>query len=705
MVTQPPIQSGSSERVDGEMQRACTPGELPRILLVDDQPARLLVYESILQGVGVTCVRAHSGSEALDRLLHETFAVILLDVSMPIMDGFETARLIRAHPRFERTPIIFVTGVHLTTLDALRGYESGAIDYLSVPIVPEILRSKVALLVELYRRQSELEHLNRSLKDAHERISNESADITAAHLATEQMRRLLTATRADRDWLLALLGSMNEEVYFTDVNERYTYVNPAGVREFGHGTVAGMKVEDVVRNIEVFRADGTPRPASEAPPLRALKGEIIRDEEQIVRKSDTGERRHRQVSAAPVRTPEGEIIGSVSVVRDITHQRRIEASLRDADERKDVFLASLSHELRNPLAPIRNAAQILAQPHLSESQLKLCQATIARQTAHMSALLDDLLDISRITHGKLVLRRSEVALRDVVSAACEMMQPAMQTRQHELAVVLPSSDLVLYADGPRLTQVLSNLLSNAAHFTPPRGRITLKAKVAENALEFSVQDSGVGLSPDMFPKLFQMFAQLEPAPELASPGLGIGLALARTIARLHDGDIEAHSAGRGLGSTFVVTLPDDIIVSSRNSAHPIRTRADPTAPLRVLIADDNQDSADTVATLAEMAGHSVHVAYSGDQALELAGRVRPQVALLDIGMPGMSGIQVAKRIRESVWGKGMTLVAITGWGQERDRQAAMHAGFNEHFTKPVDPDKLLELLQTLKSAQRTDHQL
>src|SRR5262249_10513987 len=232
---------------------------------------------------------------ALERLLKQPFAAILLDVNMPEMDGFETARLIREHPRFERTPIIFVTAVHLSQLDMLRGYEVGAIDYIPVPVVPEILRSKVALLVELYRRRAELEALSKG--------------------------------RAEKEWLAAVLNSMNEEVYFTDTHKRYTYANPAALREFGHTAVEGVDVEKIVSGLEVLRPDGTTRPLDEAPPLRALRGEVIRDEEQIVRIPRTGEHRHRRVSSAPVRDGNGTIIGSVSVVRDVTEQRRVENML------------------------------------------------------------------------------------------------------------------------------------------------------------------------------------------------------------------------------------------------------------------------------------------------------------------------------------------------------------------------------------------
>jgi CheY-like chemotaxis protein len=298
---------------------------LPRVLLVDDQPARLLTYESILQGVGVACVRALSGKEALERLLQQTFAVILLDVSMPEMDGFEVARLVRTHPRFENTPIIFITGVHVNELDTLRGYAVGAIDYISVPIVPEILRSKVALLVELYRRRKDLEALNQELAAARERAETQHASALAA-----------AEGRREREWLAAVLNSISDQVYFTDTEGRYTYANPAAVGESGREFQQGITVAEMAARLEMLRPDGSPRPLDESPPLRALRGEIIRNEEQILRLPVTGELRNHQVSSAPVRDAQGTIIGAVSVARDVTDIERLRRLERERAQLLDI---------------------------------------------------------------------------------------------------------------------------------------------------------------------------------------------------------------------------------------------------------------------------------------------------------------------------------------------------------------------------------
>jgi len=516
----------------------------PRILLVDDQPARLLTYESILEGVGVQCVRALSGQEALTRLLQERFAVILLDVSMPGMDGFETAQFIRQHPRYVQTPIIFVTGVHVTALDTLKGYGVGAIDYISVPVVPEILRSKVALLAELYGRRTQLEALNQELAAARDRLEAEHNKAMAAAEA-----------RREREWLAAVLDSISDEVYFTDTHGRYTYANPAALEQFGHDAVQGTQVGDLATKLEVLRPDGSPRPIEEAPPLRALKGESIRNEEQIVRIPATGELRHRQVSSAPVRDTRGKIIGAVSVARDITENRIHEQQLREADRRKNEFLAMLSHELRNPLAPIRNVVGFLNLPDLPTERLNWARGMLHRQVTHMSRLLDDLLDVTRGTGGQLTIDKQPISIKDVVEAALDPPQLLIEKKAQRLVVDLPSDIPMLNADLVRLAQVVANLLTNSAKYTDRGGLIQLSVRAEGSTLHLSVRDNGIGIAPDQIPQLFTMFSQLDSARDRSEGGLGIGLALAKSIVELHGGTIEAKSAGVGTGSEFQIRLP------------------------------------------------------------------------------------------------------------------------------------------------------
>ena len=446
----------------------------------------------------------------------------------------------------------------------------------------------------------------------------------------------------------------------------------------------------MIAGLAVYRADGSVRPAAESPALRALAGEIVKDEEQIVRTPRTGELRDRQVSAAPVRDAAGNIIGSVAVVRDITDRKRVENALREADRRKNVFLATLSHELRNPLAPIRTAARLLESPLVSAEELERCRAIISRQVAQMASLLDDLLDVSRFTRGELTLKKTRVPLQQILDAAVEAVQPAIIAKRHRLTVEATAAP-VLEVDPVRLTQVISNLLTNAAKYTDPGGSILLKTLRDSGSVQIQVTDSGIGLEPEMFARVFEMFVQLEPAKEHTEGGLGIGLALVKALVELHGGGIEVRSAGFGTGSTFTVSLPPSVVIADAAGATS-PPGAPAQAPRRVLIADDNADGAEILALLLRTAGHTVHVATDGAAAMELAADIKPDIAVLDIGMPGLSGYEVARRIRREAWGRGITLIAVTGWGQEEDKSAARAAGFDHHLTKPMDPGRLEALL-------------
>jgi signal transduction histidine kinase len=420
----------------------------------------------------------------------------------------------------------------------------------------------------------------------------------------------------------------------------------------------------------------------------------VRDEEQIVRNPRSGELRYRQVSAAPVRDAGGKIIGSVSVVRDITERKRVEDALRDADRRKNVFLATLSHELRNPLAPIRTAARLLESALVSQADLQRCRSIISRQVAQMASLLDDLLDVSRFTRGELTLKKAYVPLQQVLDAAVEAVHPLIHAKQHRLQLDLLPSPPMLEVDPVRLTQVVSNLLTNAAKYTDPGGEITLGCRLKADSLVIFVRDNGIGLAPEMFSRVFEMFVQVEPSKERSEGGLGIGLALVKALVELHGGSIEVRSAGREQGTTFTVKLPRSVI-----AAEPARISSDRDArdcPSRcVLIADDNPDGAEILAMLLQTSGHTVHVANDGAAAFELAARIRPDVAVLDIGMPGLSGYEVAKRIRREAWGAGMTLIAVTGWGQEEDKREALAVGFDYHVTKPMDPTHLESIFASI----------
>ena len=373
--------------------------------------------------------------------------------------------------------------------------------------------------------------------------------------------------------------------------------------------------------------------------------------------------------------------------------RRSKEALQETDRRKDEFIATLSHELRNPLAPIRTAAKILASPHLPPAQLQRVQTIIERQVTHMALLLDDLLDLARITQGKLNLKKEPVALFDVVDAAVEAARPMVDGKNHHLAVTLPSNPIMLDADPLRLSQILSNLLTNAAKYSDPGSHIEVEGTVQGQTLTLSVRDDGIGIAAESIARIFDMFSQVEGVMGRSDGGLGIGLAVVKGLTELHGGTIEARSDGLGHGSEFIVRLPLSPLYPV--SSPPVAGPAPPSpARLRILIADDNQDSADSLSMLLELAGHDVRVAHHGRAALSLAQAFRPDVALLDIGMPDLSGYEVAQALRRESWGQAMQLIALTGWGQEKDRQRALETGFNKHLTKPIDPDHLETLISS-----------
>jgi len=373
------------------------------------------------------------------------------------------------------------------------------------------------------------------------------------------------------------------------------------------------------------------------------------------------------------------------------HQQR---DWRDADRRKDEFLATLAHELRNPLAPIRQAALISKAPTATDAQKRWSHDVIDRQVQHMSLLLDDLLDISRVTRGTLALRMQSTELASVIETAVETARPTIDTKRHLLTVDIPPEPIRFTADPLRVAQVLSNLLTNAAKYTDPEGQIRLVARCEAADVVIRVADSGIGISAAALPRVFNMFSQVHSTTDRSEGGLGIGLALAQGLIELHGGTIEANSAGLGCGSEFTVRMPRRVVVElvqNTSNASPI-TRA--TLSRRILIADDNRDSAETLAALLRMEGHEVTSVHDGPVALSVFGELKPDVALLDIGMPGLTGYEVARKMRQSAPRAPLTLIAITGWGQDIDKERAFAAGFDHHLTKPVDPQRLVELLKS-----------
>jgi signal transduction histidine kinase len=511
------------------------------ILVVDDLPEKLLVYGTILEELGQNVVTAYSGADALKKILQYDFAVIVLDVNMPDMDGFETASLIRNRKRSAHTPIIFVTAF-LDELRAVQGYAHGAVDYILAPVVPEVLRAKIKVFVELFQMHQQVK------KQAEERVV----------LAEERVKR---------------------------------------------------------------------------------------------------------------------------------------AAAEEANRCKDEFLAMLAHELRNPLAPICNSVQLMRLMTSNQPDLKKVQDVIDRQLGNLTRLVDDLLDVSRITSGKVRLKLESLDVAIAVAAAVETSRPLIEARQQELNLTLPPTSVRVKADQTRLAQVLSNLLNNSAKYTQPGGRIWLNVTTEGSDVVFRVRDNGTGIQSDILPRVFDLFTQADQSLDRAQGGLGIGLTLVRRLVEMHHGTVHAYSKGPGDGSEFVVRLPVLIV---EPTLEPTSTGPSPTNSLcskrRVLVVDDNLDTAESLAMLIQVDGHIVRTANDGLAALKAFAEFRPDVVILDIGLPNMNGYEVARRLRDQHQENEFLMAALTGYGAPEDRNRSEKAGFDNHLVKPVGLDDLRRLL-------------
>ena len=508
--------------------------------------------------------------------------------------------------------------------------------------------------------------------------------------ATAQ-KRAEAELREQREWLRITLASIGDAVIVTDTQGKVTFLNLVAERMTGWPSSAalGIPLERVFRIVNEYTREQLANPVAEV--LRDGSPLGLPNHAALIAKDGT--RIAIEDSAAPMRDSHGSITGAVMVFRDVTARRRAEEALRMADRRKDEFLATLAHELRNPLAPIRQAALISKAASASDAQKRWSHDVIDRQVLHMSLLLDDLLDISRVTRGTLVLRIQPTDLASLIDAAVETARPTIDAKRHALLVQIPPEPVRFSADPLRVAQVLSNLLTNAAKYTDAEGQIRLSASVEADQVVIRVADNGIGISADAMPRIFEMFAQVHSSTDRSEGGLGIGLALAKGLVELHGGKMEASSEGLGRGSEFTIRLP-------RRAAIEVRERGSGAEAAcrfvsqRVLIADDNRDAAETLAALLRMDGHDVTVIHDGPGAISAYETLRPDVALLDIGMPGLDGYEVARKIREGNSESAAKLIAVTGWGQESDKVRALAAGFDYHLTKPIDLQRLSELVRS-----------
>ena len=468
-------------------------------------------------------------------------------------------------------------------------------------------------------------------------------------------------------------------------------VNPEAERLFGysHDEFMGRILHDL---LHYQHPDGRPYPSDDCPNCRIfVDGTSVRHHEAVFFRKD-GAAVSVVCSNAPVEI-EGVTTGTVQVAHDITERKAFERALQEADRRKDEFLAMLAHELRNPLAPILNAAQILSLAGRDESRIKWSQEIIERQVKHLTRLVDELLDVSRIARGKIKLKLEPIELAVIVQQAVESAQPFLDAKGHRLLVRLPQQPIRLQGDLLRLVQVLVNVLDNAAKYSPDGGDITLDAQVQGRDVVIRVQDQGEGISKELLPHVFDLFRQGERTLGRSQGGLGMGLTLVRRLVELHGGRVELHSAGSGRGTTLIIHLP----LSESHAVGQEQTTVSQMAEgaVHVLVVDDEKDVADSTRLLLEALGHQVQVAYSGEDAIKRVRRCPPQIVLLDIGLKGMDGYQTAAALRRLPTGDAMRLVALSGYGDEQARIRSHQAGFDHHLVKPITLAQLTELLASV----------
>lgn len=500
-----------------------------------------------------------------------------------------------------------------------------------------------------------------------------------------------------REWFRTTLGSIGDAVIATDTQGRITYLNAVAQTLTGwtQQSAFGAPLATVFKIINEQSREPVEDPAS-----RALRdGGVVGLANHTVLVARDGKEWPIDDSAAPIRDEKGRIVGVVLVFRDVTERRCAELALQEANRRKDEFLAILSHELRNPLAPIRLAVGLLGKISPAVSELQELRDIIERQTSQLTRLLDDLLDISRIASGKINLRKDQVNLGLAVSSAVESIRPLVDAQGHELTVNVPADPIYVEGDLARLAQIFANLLNNAAKYTDKGGRISLTLDRQDGEAVVRVRDSGIGIPADQLSHVFEMFVQVDQSLERSRGGLGLGLSLVQRLIELHGGHVEARSEGLGRGSEFIVRLPA-LVASLSVVAEPQSDagRAPGRNRCRILVADDNRDSVRLVEKVLCELGHEIRTAYDGLAGVEAAKLLHPDLVLLDIGMPKLNGYEAARRIRTEMPGERVLLVAMTGWGQEEDKRRAQEAGFDAHLTKPVDIEVIEKLLDGLNRA-------
>ncbi|HUQ29760.1 MAG TPA: response regulator [Usitatibacter sp.] len=689
-----------------------TPLERSNILIVDDRLDKRVVFRTILEELEQNIITASSGEEALRWLLDNDCAVILLDVNMPGMDGLETAELIRARRKSAHTPIIFITAF-ADEMHTARGYSLGAVDYILSPVVPNILRSKVKALVQLHRLNAELKKRSDErvalVKEQAARSMAEDSQRRASFLAEATQ---VMASSLDVDTILK--GASGLVVPFlADYGAIVLLDDDGGIRAQRSSSVAGWNpfIEKHAAGFEEKLVQVRSRAIERGSPENSRKLATPPRDGDKVDDSPAGE-----IHAFPLVTrgktrgalllalgPSGRSLAGADLSLADSLAGRAASALENcllyeeiqrADQRKNEFLATLSHELRNPLAPMRAALHMLRSRTIEPDKARSLVATMDRQVAQMTRLVEDLLDISRITRGAIELRRETLEVRAEVRNAIESCQGQLEVGGHQVVVNVPDEALYVVADRVRLQQILENLILNAAKYTNHGGRIEVSAAATISEAVIRVSDNGIGIASDKLSQVWELFVQVDESPERIRKGLGIGLALVRDLVRRHGGSVEAQSEGLGKGSTFIVRLPRAVRVDVPAAAEPAPQPAiaPASAGKRVLIVDDNLDACETLAMMLELLGQQTRQAHEGVGALKAAQEYKPELIFMDIGLPGLTGHEVAERMRGELGMTDTYIVALSGYGTEEDRRKSLFAGFDNHYVKPLDPTALPGIL-------------
>lgn len=685
--------------------------ESASILLVDDSPEKLLALETVLESLGQRLIRASSGREALRCLMQGEFAVIILDINMPGMDGFETAELIRQRKSFDQTPIIFVTAF-ADEMHAAHGYELGAVDFIVQPVIPDVLRTKVGVFVDLFRKNRQVRRQAESL----ERRATQLHKLAAASLA---INRALTLEQT-----LSVVADAARDIVGTEVAVAQV---SAELKLESVNEVVSLADEGAAVDSERWQEElaGLTRSVRELNRARRLSSEELAAQLTTDAPSQSGPAMGGWL-AAPFTSRDGNNIGVLQVVHkhegeivdddeallvqlaqfaSISIENALLARESEVNRIKDEFLATLSHELRTPMTAIMGWTQLLREPQVAAQKLSHGLDVIDRNTRTQTKLIDDMLDVSRIRTGKLTIQREAISLPQLVHSAVEAARPAAAGRSQHLSLDIENDALSVYADADRLLQVVGNLLSNAMKFTPTGGRIMVGVRRVGAAVQVTVTDTGAGIARSFLPHVFDRFSQADSSSTRTHGGLGLGLTIVRHIIELHGGQVAAESAGEGLGSTFTLTLPILEVGgrADREQRRAVNEGSVDRASLQgvhVLVVEDEVDSRELITAVIERAGASVTACGSVPEAFQAieAGEL-PTVIVSDIAMPGYDGLTFIKRLRARTDKEGgkVPAIALTAYAREEDRQQALSAGFHRHMTKPVEPTRLVFVIAELAS--------